>query len=287
MKKPEKNVKYSESNIYIKNIQYCLMLIAKEIKRICEENDIKYFITAGTLLGAVRHKGFIPWDDDMDFGMLREDYDKFLKICETKLDKEHFFVQNMDTEPGLGKFYTRVLLNGTYLDYDYIKNVNIKKSLFVDIFPYDSIPESKFLRKKQSMITSFAMRIMKKKQKYGIICYTLGGKIELLFEKFFSKKTIRKIYEKEMQRYNKKFPDSSCICSSNAGEGYSKETLKREWVTNNIPFVFEDTTFPGSAKYDEYLKYYYGDYMKLPPEEKRYTHEFSEIDFGPYANKNL
>ena len=73
MKRPERFVKKSKSDDYIENIHYCLLLIAKEIKRICEKNNIPYFMLAGTLLGAVRHKGFIPWDDDMDFGMFRED----------------------------------------------------------------------------------------------------------------------------------------------------------------------------------------------------------------------
>ena len=282
MKKPEKFVKFSESNIYIKNIHHCLMIIAKEIKRVCEKNDIPYFMLAGTLLGAVRHQGFIPWDDDMDFGMFRENYNRFIKACEKDLDKEHFFLQNMDSDPNFGKFYIRILLNDTYLNYDYIRNVDSRKALFVDVFPYDSIPESKILRKKQSVITSFAMRLLKKKLNYGIVCFTLGGKIELFFERFFRKNTLIKMYEKEMQRYNKKLPQSSCVCCANGGEGYPKETLRRKWLIQTKMMKFEDTEFPGSVLYDEYLSYFYGDYMTLPPEEKRITHEFEELDFGPY-----
>jgi lipopolysaccharide cholinephosphotransferase len=285
MKRPEKFVKSSESDIYIKNIQHCLLLIAKEIKRICEKNDIPYFMIAGTLLGAVRHKGFIPWDDDMDFGMFRADYERFLKACETDLNKELFFVQNINTDSGYGKFYTRLLLNNTSINYEYIKDVQCKKAIFVDIFPYDSIPESKLLRKKQSVITSFAMRIIKKKLHYGIDCFTLGGKIELLFEKFFTKKGVIKMYEKEMQRYNNN-QNTSCVCCSNAGEGYPKETLKRKWLTDTTLMQFEDTQFPGSVLYDEYMSYFYGDYMTLPPENKRLTHEFEQIDFGPYKIYN-
>ncbi len=282
MKEPERFVKFSESNIYIKNIHHCLMIIAKEIKRVCEKNNIPYFMIAGTLLGAVRHQGFIPWDDDMDFGMFRDDYNRFIEACKTDLDHEHFFVQNIYTDSGYGKFYTRLLLNDTYLDYDYISQVQSKKALFIDIFPYDSVPESKILRKKQSMITSFAMRLIKKKLNYGIVCYTFGGKIELLLEPFFKKDTIIKMYEKEMQRYNKKLPNSTCVCCSNAGEGYPKETLKRKWLNELKMYKFEDTEFPGSVLYDEYLTYFYGDFMTPPPPEKQLTHEFEKLDFGPY-----
>ena len=281
MTEPERFVRPSESDIYIKNIQYCLLLIAKEIKRICEKNNIPYFMIAGTLLGAVRHKGFIPWDDDMDFGMFRKDYNNFIAACEKDLDKDNFFLQNVYTDEGYGKYYTRLLLTKTSLDYDYIKNVKCHKAIFVDIFPYDSIPESKILRKKQSMLTSFAMRLIKKKMKYGIECYTLGGKLELHFEKFFNRNSLIHIYEHAMQKYNKN-QESSWVCCSNAGEGYFKECLKRNWLNNTVLMKFEDTEFPGSVLYDEYLSYFYGDYMTLPPENKRMTHEFEKIDFGPY-----
>ena len=282
MDKSDQTFQNQEYLDYIKNVHNCLMIIAKEIKRICEKNDIHYTMLAGTLLGAVRHQGFIPWDDDMDFAMFREDYNKFIEACKNDLDKEHFFFQNIDSDPNFGKFYIRILLNGTYLYYDLIRNVQSKKALFVDVFPFDSIPESKILRKKQSVITSFAMRLLKKKLKYGASSFTLGSKIELLFTPFFSKKSLIRMYEKEMQRYNKKLPDSSCVCCANGGEGYPRETLKRKWLIETKIMKFEDTEFPGSVLYDEYLTYFYGDYMTLPPEEKRITHQFEEVDFGPY-----
>ena len=277
----------TKQNDYIDNMHHCLMIIAKEIKRVCEKNDIPYFMLAGTLLGAVRHQGFIPWDDDMDFGMFRKDYNRFIQACEKDLDKEHFFLQNLDSDPNFGKFYIRILLNGTYLNYDLIRNVQSKKALFVDVFPFDSIPETKLLRKKQSVVTSFAMRLLKKKLNYGQSSFTFGSKIELLFTPFFSKKTLIQMYEKEMQRYNQKLPESTCVCCANGGEGYPKETLKRRWLVQTKPMKFEDSEFPGFVLFDEYLTYFYGDYMTLPPVEKRITHKFEELDFGPYANKQV
>lgn len=275
-----------ETDIDIKNLQHCLLIIAKEIKRICEKNNIPYFMVAGTLLGAVRHQGFIPWDDDMDFGMLRDDYNKFLKICETELDKEHFFLQIIDTDPEYGKFYAKILLNDTFLNYNSIIKNKARKGFFVDVFPYDSIPDSKLLQKKQSVVTTFAMRLLREKLNYTIPCNSLGGKIEILFKGFFTKKALIRLYENEMQRYNKN-KNSTYICCSNAGNGYPKETLKREWISNLKLMKFEDTEFPGSVLYDSYLTYFYGDYMTPPPEEKRNSHEFTEADFGPYKLKKV
>lgn len=268
----------------LRKMQLIELSILKEVRRICEKNNINYFLIGGTLIGAIRHKGFIPWDDDMDIGMLREDYNKFIEACETDLDKNKFFLQRMETDPGFGKFYIRILLNGTYLDYDYIKNVNSKKGLFVDVFPYDNIPDSKILQKKQSIITSFALRLLKKKLKYGIVCFTLGGKLELLLTPFFTKKTLINMYNKEMQLYNKKLKNSKYINCANAGYGYFKEILQRKWISETKDFEFEGITLPGSVYFDEYLTHLYGDYMTIPSKENQITHEFENIDFGPYSD---
>lgn len=264
----------------IENIHYCLLVITKEIKRICEKNNIKYFMLAGTTLGAVRHQGFIPWDDDMDFGMLREDYDRFMKLCETELDTSHFFLQNNETDPGYAKFYSRILLKDTFLDYLYIQNTSSQRGLFVDIFPFDNIPANKFLQKKQSLITSFARRLYKQKLHYIEDQKTLGCKIELLFTPFFSKKQLLKMYNNQMAKYSKK--ETGLINSPNAGYGYFKEILQKKWTNEIKMYKFEDIELPAFAMYDEYLTHLYGDYMTIPPKDKQVTHQINKIDFGPY-----
>lgn len=264
----------------IDNIHHCLLIITKEIKRICEKNNIKFFILAGTLLGAVRHKDFIPWDDDMDIGMLREDYEKFIKACENDLDKEKFFIQRIETDAGFTKFYIRVLLNGTFMDYGYIKNTDCKKSLFVDIFPYDNCPSSKFLQKKQSLITSFARRLYRHKLHYVDDHMTLGCKIENMFSPFFTKKALIRLYNKEVQKYNKK--ETVLLNSPNADYGYFKEIIKKEWTNQLQDFQFGDILLPGFVQFYEYLTKWYGDYMQLPPPDQRKAHNFDNIDFGIY-----
>lgn len=96
----------------LKELQKVLLDILKEVKRVCDENNIDYFIIAGTALGAVRHKGFIPWDDDIDIGMTRDNYEKFIKIANTKLSEE-FFLQTMETEEETPFYFAKVRKNKT------------------------------------------------------------------------------------------------------------------------------------------------------------------------------
>ena len=85
--------------------------IAAEMKRICEKHRIRYFMIAGTLLGAVRHGGFIPWDEDMDFGMLRADFERFVSVCADELDREKYFLQTGDSDPGYTYAFAKIRLN--------------------------------------------------------------------------------------------------------------------------------------------------------------------------------
>ena len=117
----------------LRRIQLTQLEIGKEIKRVCEENDISYFLAHGTFLGAVRHQGFIPWDDDMDMGMLRPDYEKFCRIAPEKL-KPEFFFQNWYSEPNYGLPFGKVMKRGTvYLEGK--KTRRLKENGFWIFFP--------------------------------------------------------------------------------------------------------------------------------------------------------
>ena len=110
-----------------------------EIKRVCEENDIRYFLSDGTFLGAVRHQGFIPWDDDMDMGMLRADYEKFCRVAPTAL-KPEYCLETWDLDAGYGLPFAKVMKRNTvYLEGK--KNTKMReKGFYVDIFPFDNAP---------------------------------------------------------------------------------------------------------------------------------------------------
>ena len=126
------------NNKKLRKVQMVEVEILDEIDRICKKNNIKYFLVGGTLLGAVRHGGFIPWDDDIDLGMLREDYEKFIDICinSDELDKK-YFMHSDETDSDYWLPFIKIRKNNTTFDEKVIKNCDTHKGIYVDIFPMD------------------------------------------------------------------------------------------------------------------------------------------------------
>ena len=125
----------------LRKVQLTLLEIAVEIKRVCEENDIRYFLSDGTFLGAVRHQGFIPWDDDMDMGMLRADYEKFCRVAPKAL-KPEYCLESWNTDAGYGLPFAKVMKRNTvYLESKKTTKMR-EKGFYIDIFPFDNAPVS-------------------------------------------------------------------------------------------------------------------------------------------------
>ena len=146
----------------LRKVQMVQLEIAKEIRRVCEENDIRYFLADGSFLGAVRHGGFIPWDDDMDMGMLRSDYEKFCRIAPQKL-KPEYCLQTWYTEPNYGLPFGKVVKRNTvYMENK--KSARLKENgFYVDIFPFDNVPEDEFQRKELAahLLSIYRVKLMK------------------------------------------------------------------------------------------------------------------------------
>ena len=118
-----------------------MIKILKEVHSICMKNNIKYFLHFGTLIGAVRHNGFIPWDDDIDIGMLRPDYEKFLKIVKNNLSKD-YIVQNQKTDKGFAFCFTKIMLQDTvWIEQNSIRTNKKYNGIYIDVFPFDKVPE--------------------------------------------------------------------------------------------------------------------------------------------------
>jgi len=265
----------------LEKVQPILLDIAREIKRVCEENGIRYFLYRGTFLGAVRHKGFIPWDDDMDVAMLREDYDKFCRIAPEKLGKDYCF-QNWHTDENYAHPFAKVRKRGTV--YVEAKCARLPENgFYVDVYPLDFAPEAEGERKALSarLLHLYRVKLMKCrytpwmeadriiwKKRIGYLLYQTAAL-------FVSQKTLVSTYEKWIRSVEE------------TGTVYEQSALPttyyfdKDWFRELEQYPFEDTSFPGPKNYDACLSSLYGNYMQLPPEDKRENrHQIMEMDFS-------
>lgn len=269
----------------LRTLQLTILDIALEFQRICEENNIKYFLIGGTLLGAVRHKGFIPWDDDMDVGMLREEYEKFLEICSKELEKE-FSLQTYESDKYHTHPFAKIRINNTLLIEDYAVNSKQNNGIYLDIFPYDNMPDNKFLQK----IHYFFFKLLKWAA-MGKNDYCFVEKKKRRFAKamsivffFFSKKKTMQLCEKTCKMFNNK--KTKNVINMGGAYKYKEFTLKSN-LENLTKLEFEGYEFSVPVRYKELLTNMYGDYMQLPPVEQRGNqHSMVNIDIGNYQIKN-
>ncbi|MBD1541854.1 LicD family protein [Arthrobacter sp. IA7] len=257
--------------------------IAGEIRKICIANNIKYFIIAGTLLGAVRHKGFIPWDDDMDIGMLRPDYDRFLSVAAGELPS-NLFLQTWHSDKGYGLPIAKVRKQGTRIVENISLNASHHKGIFIDIFPFDEKPASALHQAKQNAITYIYKRIVLSRLNYTVGAEKSSLKNLLLLSltrstAFLKVDRLIQLLEREMRRYNTS--GTGDVVAIGGSYGYKRETLKRKWVDSLTEVEFEGERWPAFELWPEYLEHMYGDYMQLPPVEQRgKRHGVIEIDLG-------
>ena len=250
--------------------------ILDEIVRICKKHNIAYYLIGGTLLGAIRHKDFIPWDDDLDIGMLREDYEKFLEIALYELSDKYY----LETRKYNKKFYlqfSKVKKNYTDFKEDFIKNLDCHKGIFVDIFPFDNIknPSSKITKLRGAFIT-YGTQTVFVKYKFMKLkdCHR---PLFCFFYRILPLSLIFKIQAYLMTRDNKKNTD---YLSNYVGRySITKESFEKKYAEESVLVDFHGKKYNAFKEYDKYLTGVYGDYMKLPPEEERINHCPVDIDF--------
>ena len=264
----------------LRRVQLVQLEIAKEIKRVCDENGIHYFLDAGTLIGAVRHQGFIPWDDDLDIGMLREDYDKFVKIAPTALKPEYIW-QDWNNDEHYAVPFGKVRKKNTV--YQEEKSSRLKNNgFYVDIFPFDYAPDSKEERDHLQKQCVFEARCLLVKEDYKP--WQEAGKINWkkrigylpyqVCSLFMTHQSIVQKYEKIVRSV----PKADWIYE-HAGY-YNDHYFRLEWMKELKKARFEDDEFLIPAGTDERLREEYGDYMTPPPEDQRENrHGIVEIRF--------
>jgi lipopolysaccharide cholinephosphotransferase len=261
--------------------------IAKEVDRICRENDIKYFMDSGTLLGAIRHKGFIPWDDDIDFGMLRAEYEKFIKIAPKALS-DKYFLQTWETDSEYPFAFAKVRKKGTLFQETAAKNSKYHNEIFIDIFPYDTFPvESEKQRYQGKKVMKYRLTLMMKAKmtpwlRNKSLIKRLGVYIKYLPYRAIAlmsdRKRLIEKYTSIMQLYNA--GKTGYVYEQSGGAPYGKWVVSDLCIGDYSFQKFEDTEFMAPQDCHLYLKTCYGDYMKLPPKEKQVNHQVVNVYFG-------
>ena len=271
----------------LRKMQLLELKILKEVKRICEKNNIKYFLIAGTLLGAVRHKGFIPWDDDVDIGMIRSEYDKFLEVCKTDLNSE-FFLQTPETEKNNADYgIAHVRLNGTSMIQTFRKDSKTHNGFTIDIFPYDNLPENKLFQIFYARTFPLIKRVCAKRVGYSPRPPKFSHRVVLNTVYIFTRLIPLSFLHKFMINYHIKQNNKETKYLFPLSEwNYKKEKNLYSTLTELTTIQFEDDYFPAPKNYNILLKQLYGDYMKLPDNiESCYNrHKCLSLDFGKYKN---
>lgn len=254
-----------------RKLQQTQMEIMDEVHRVCEKNDITYYIIGGTALGARRHGGFIPWDLDIDIAMPRGDYDRFIKIWKTELSSR-FIVRDYNNTQRFTHPHALVCIRDTILEYIYDKYNKNEDNLgiYLDIFPLDKAPKDSLLQKRQAKKLKNISKLKDAKRGY---CYRNGFLYHLIKKGiggliFWTSITrLNKQFDIESRRYNNE--DSALLCSMSSHYVYSKQCMPASVYGKPTLVAYEGREYYAPEKLDEYLTRIYGDFMKLPPEEKR------------------
>ena len=258
------NIKYIDRQEYRK----IMLNVMSEIDRVCTKYNITYTIGGGTLLGAIRHKGFIPWDDDIDIFLERNDYEKLIALLKNSDCKWLSIVD--DTTPGYYYPFAKAVDNRTVVK---MESSVIQHGIWVDIFPMENVPDTKMARilflKFCKMYRAILLSMTTDFSTQKTCGKTVLKSVLSLFARLVGRSNIYTIAKKYMQKHNNVQHKCECITWS----PYGTEYIEKELMQNITEYIFEDRKFKGISNYDILLKRAFGDYLQLPPENKRRSHE--------------
>ena len=268
-----------KDNKELREIQDKLLEIAIFIDNICKENNIEYYLMYGTCLGAVRHKGFIPWDDDFDIGMTYDNYLKFINVMENQNSK--YVIQTIDNDEEYNRLFAKVRdTETTYIEIGN-ENRNMIQGLYVDVFPIVGFPNNKFLQKKFKLDRAMAM-------------YPYTNMIKNKFVNFIAKviyfgknpKKVSKFFEKQVVKYS---AEKCQFILSVFDNQYEENIMDKKTYGKPKQVKFEKFLFPIPENSEAYLTKIYGDYMKIPSKKEiaNMQHPVYKIDLETSYKKYM
>lgn len=263
---------HSVTDNTLKEIQKQEFDILCELRRICGKHGLTYYITAGTLLGAVRHGGFIPWDDDIDVAMPVKDFRHFAKLCRSELDGQFFF-QDCKSDRHYPFHFAKIRKHNTEVYDPFLRNLDIHKGLYIDIFPLVKCPNSEAAAKRFFKAVEF-------------ITYSIMAKYDKSFVCGYSRVSVRTAFtlsEKLPKRllvflrgaicyFAEMFCDGEMLCTVSGAHGYPREAYRSEWFRESVKLNFEGEEFCAPVGWHDFLTNMYGDYMTPPAQNERAGH---------------
>ncbi len=259
-----------------------------EFDRVCAAHGLEFFALYGTLLGAVRHGGFIPWDDDLDVGMLRPDYDRLTELVDAGFGGEFFF-QTVDSDPHYGCMFAKLRRNDTRC----VDRISFGSpqhgGVFVDVFPLDVKATTRWGRREQKIMRYVGFRLLYLKAGYLFMRGTsVSARIVQTIARVGIRLMPRRLVIALTERHTRLGrTDGSApreYVSLFGAYVYERDTVDAAWIHPIGRLPFEDMTIPAFADADAYLTQIYGDYMTPPPAEQQAGHhEIVELDLGRYA----
>lgn len=257
----------------IRPLQLRILEILLAVDRVCKERHLRYYIMAGTMLGAIRHTGFIPWDDDLDIGMPRQDYEQLMAHAGEWLPQPYEAVcAENDKEYPLP--FAKIQDAGTTL----IERMHLKYlgGVYVDVFPLDGVPKGRMAQRLHFAKYEFYKRVLylihRDPYKHG---KGPSSWVPLLCRKLFTPSGVQEAIKKVMVKYD--FDKSALVCDYDDG---MKGVMAKEVLGTPTPVLFEGKKVWGVENYDQYLTQKYGEYMIVPKQNKQRQHNFSYLDLN-------
>lgn len=252
------------------------LAIVKEVVNICDKYHLTYYMLGGTMLGAIRHKGFIPWDDDIDLGMPRDDYEKFLEVAPFDLN-DNLKIINYKTDSTYHYYITRIQNTNTKVMESRFESEGRYTHVSIDIFPLDGTPNNYLLRKIYCFKLMAHRAMASLHYKDVIVTKNRNWKEKILLwillkfptDKMFNHFNQLNNCDKLLKKYKM---NESYFTGNMMGAYKTRELIPTHWYGTDYFYDFENIKLRGIKEYDKYLSRLYGDYMQLPPIEKRRVH---------------
>jgi len=274
----------------LRRLQLVELEILKEAVRVCETNKLQYFLIGGTLLGAVRHKAFIPWDDDVDIAMPRRDYEQFLSLCREQLGPE-YYVHCSCTDPFYWLPFAKVRKHDTVFDEVDLAHLAVPKGIFVDVFPLDNANSqaNPFHRIQAGAVTTLGTIILYRKglffsrdirRETTSVRTFLKALLKVLVVSAsypLSMHTLSRLQQRVMSWNGN--DEASCYVSLGSHYRCFRQAIPKSTYLPPTEVEFEGRMFSAPRDWDHILRRIYGDYMELPPEGQRTTHNPVRISF--------